>query len=568
MEDSYLASTKALDVPYITYPELLKRRASKTPEKAVYVFIDGENRRTVLTFGELYTKSAKFAKNLVHLGVKKNDIVGLSGRNVPEWLIANFGIQLAGGCPLYLTFYRKDGNDIVDLFRSVGNVKLLIFDPGLEEQNCAIVSKILEKISSLGKIDSNSVSTPEHVISFHSCDHLSFNHSMSDFYSDVDAELPRLDPEDLGGIFLSSGSMGIPKAIPHSHNAIVIMAHQYTFGVSTKHNQEDILYNDRKFSWSAGYPLWEIVSGGTRVVATHSFGSSSLAVLADTVSDIIQRENVTCAVLVPPVIDQLLKVDSPIKLKSIVILGVVGCPSVLSCVGKICDELADMYGMTEFGGLATGFYSADDVKNFKEKVLSVRPFPGVELKVTDENGYLVPVRQRGQIQVRSRKRFTGYLNHQSPLIENMLRTGWLNSEDGGFVTEEGSLVVEGRIKGLLQVYGIKIYPFQIENVMKYRNTISNVVVIPVVEKSTQYHVPCAAVIYHQGCNDTTENIQDFVREAFSVSKEDKLLEPLYVPQVVIEFKEFPLTSSGKPDRHAIAEAVRHKLDGTKYDYIH
>lgn len=62
MEDSYLASTKALDVPYITYPELLKRRASETPEKAVYVFIDGENRRTVLTFGELYTKSAKFAK--------------------------------------------------------------------------------------------------------------------------------------------------------------------------------------------------------------------------------------------------------------------------------------------------------------------------------------------------------------------------------------------------------------------------------------------------------------------------------------------------------------------------
>lgn len=84
----------------------------------------------------------------------------------------------------------------------------------------------------------------------------------------------------------------------------------------------------------------------------------------------------TCAVLVPPVIDQLLKVESPIKLKSIVILGVVGCPSVLGCVGKICDELADMYGMTKFGGLATGFYSADDVKNFKEKVLSVRPFPG------------------------------------------------------------------------------------------------------------------------------------------------------------------------------------------------
>lgn len=142
-----MASRKALDVPYITYPELLKRRASETPEKAGYIFLDGDNRRIVLTFSELYKKSAKFAKNLVHLGVKKGDVVGLSGRNVPEWLIANFGIQLAGGCPLFLTFHRKDGNDIVELFCSVGNVKLLIFDPGLEEQNCAIVSNILEKIS-------------------------------------------------------------------------------------------------------------------------------------------------------------------------------------------------------------------------------------------------------------------------------------------------------------------------------------------------------------------------------------------------------------------------------------
>lgn len=31
----------------------------------------------------------------------------------------------------------------------------------------------------------------------------------------------------------------------------------------------------------------------------------------------------------------------------------------------------------------------------------------------------------------------------------MLRIGWLNLEDGGFVMEEGFLVVEGRIKGLL-----------------------------------------------------------------------------------------------------------------------
>lgn len=84
-----------------------------------------------------------------------------------------------------------------------------------------------------------------------------------------------------------------------------------------------------------------------------------------------------------------MKVDFLIKFKSIVILGVVGCFFVFSCVGKNCDELVDMYGMIEFGGLVIGFYFVDDVKNFKEKVLSVWLFFGVELKVMDENGYFV-----------------------------------------------------------------------------------------------------------------------------------------------------------------------------------
>ena len=84
MEVSYLASNTAPAVPYTTYPELLRKWASKTPYKAAFIFVDKDLRRTVLSYRDLYENSTKFAKSLVHHGVKQGDIIGLSGRNVPE----------------------------------------------------------------------------------------------------------------------------------------------------------------------------------------------------------------------------------------------------------------------------------------------------------------------------------------------------------------------------------------------------------------------------------------------------------------------------------------------------
>ena len=328
MEASYLASNTAPAVPYTTYPELLRKWASKTTNKAGFIFVDKDLKRTVLSYSDLYENSTKFAKGLVHHGVKQGDIIGLSGRNVPEWLIANFGIQMAGGCPLYFSFHKKDGNDIVTLFQGVGKVKLLIFDPGVEEQNCAILSRIVEKMSTNVKLNSSSTNKLERVIAFYKNAHPSFNQSISDFYAiDVDIELPRLDPEDLGAILLTSGSMGISKAVPHSHHAILTICHHFFKSLSPQSEDEsenDILYNDRKFSWSAGYPLWEIFGGGTRVVATDAFTSSSLFSLTEAVAEIIKREKVTQAVLIQPVVDILMKEKIAIKLKKIVILGTVG----------------------------------------------------------------------------------------------------------------------------------------------------------------------------------------------------------------------------------------------------
>lgn len=127
MAGSYLKCDTVLDIPYTSFPDLLKRRAVETPNKAACVFFYENNERYVLAFGDLYDRATKFAKALVQMGVKRGDIIGVSGRNVPEWLVAYFGVQMAGGCSLCLPFQQNE-TQIIALLKSIGDVKLLIID--------------------------------------------------------------------------------------------------------------------------------------------------------------------------------------------------------------------------------------------------------------------------------------------------------------------------------------------------------------------------------------------------------------------------------------------------------
>ena len=60
---------------------------------------------------------------------------------------------------------------------------------------------------------------------------------------------PWIDPEDTAAIFLTSGSTGSPKLIPHSHFSLMVLGLQSVFahGANSKS-----LFNDRPFSWIEG----------------------------------------------------------------------------------------------------------------------------------------------------------------------------------------------------------------------------------------------------------------------------------------------------------------------------
>jgi long-chain-fatty-acid--CoA ligase ACSBG len=100
--------------------------------------------------------------------------------------------------------------------------------------------------------------------------------------------------------------------------------------------------------------------------------------------------------------------------------------------------------------------------------------PGTQIKIfsVDENGV-------GEICMRGRNVFMGYLHNESETIEVFDNEGYFHSGDLGFIDENGILDITGRIKELIiTAGGENISPVKIEiNIKEQCPILSNVVLI-------------------------------------------------------------------------------------------
>jgi acyl-CoA synthetase (AMP-forming)/AMP-acid ligase II len=93
-----------------------------------------------------------------------------------------------------------------------------------------------------------------------------------------------------------------------------------------------------------------------------------------------------------------------------------------------------------------------------------QPLPGVELRMVDPATMeTVPDRRVGEIWVRSPFNFTGYFNDRES-TEKALVDGWYRTGDLGYRSGE-SLYVAGRLKDVLIVGGVNVFPQDLEDLV-------------------------------------------------------------------------------------------------------
>jgi acyl-CoA synthetase (AMP-forming)/AMP-acid ligase II len=88
-----------------------------------------------------------------------------------------------------------------------------------------------------------------------------------------------------------------------------------------------------------------------------------------------------------------------------------------------------------------------------------RPFPGIAVRIVDEQGAALPDRRVGEIEVSGPSISRGYRGQGE-----VTHDGWLKTGDLGFV-DGGGLFVSGRIKDVVNVRGTKYHPEDLEPIV-------------------------------------------------------------------------------------------------------
>jgi fatty-acyl-CoA synthase len=124
-------------------------------------------------------------------------------------------------------------------------------------------------------------------------------------------------------------------------------------------------------------------------------------------------------------------------------------------VGMVVDEVdADLLAVLHRAVPAT--------RGHTRRLVSLgRPLQGLEVRVVDEDGSVLPARGVGVLEVRGETVTRGYTT-VAGFIAAQDERGWYDTGDLGYLTECGNVVVCGRLKDVIIMAGRNIYPTDIE----------------------------------------------------------------------------------------------------------
>jgi long-chain acyl-CoA synthetase len=203
--------------------------------------------------------------------------------------------------------------------------------------------------------------------------------------------------------------------------------------------------------------------------------------------------------------------------------------------------IGEGYGLTETAPLATG--NAAGPVNKPGTV--GRPYPGVALRVVDEQDRDVPPGTEGEVLVQGDCVFDGYWQRPAESAE-ALRGGWFHTGDIGVLDTDGYLTIVDRQKDMINNGGLKVWPREVEEVLYRHPAVREAAVVPLPDPYAGER-PLAFVALRAGQQASEADLIAYV---------DAHLAKFKVP-VRIEFRdELPKLPTGKVLRRVLRDEAR------------
>jgi len=320
--------------------------------------------------------------------------------------------------------------------------------------------------------------------------------------------IEEFEAEGIAVIMNTSATTGKFKSVPlrWKQFSAHVAASQKSIGVTELDN------------WLMILPMYHI--SGLTILMRSLFNGTQITILEkfdeEQVLTLIERGIINMISIVPTMLNRIVERIVKHKLR-VVLIGGEFIPKDLvekSIMRNI--HLYKTYGMTETTSQSTTF----SVLEYPEKIDSVGiPLENVDIHIgnPDENGI-------GEVLIKSPMLMDGYIGK-----ENI--AGYFNTEDVGYMDEDGFLNIVARRTNIIISGGENIYPKEIENILYAHQLINECVVVGHIDEEWG-HIPILYVVSTLNEHEILEYLSN-------------KLAKYKIPKKIIYLDELPKNSVGK-----------------------
>ncbi len=490
--------------------QVLDRTAARQPQKTAIIAKEEE-----LTFAALNQRVHAVAGHLQNEGVKQGERVGVLLPNCAAIPLSYFATQKIGAVTVILDA-RLKGKELQGVLRDA-DLKLLI-----------VHSQLLAGVE---KARAGNPSFPVWVVN---------GEGDQSFESKFKAlsntpSPPNLNSEDDALIVYTSGTTGDPKGVVM--NYINLAQFPPATAEAWKTDSQSIWGCILPMSHIVGPILCnEIVDKGSTLVIIDQFNPITLLAA-------IQTHGITIFPGVPALFQLLLAVPKlkdydTQSLRAAGIMGMTVPPPLLRAfkAAQPHIKVVQGYGLTETSPMIT----VVPLESADAKMGSIgRAVPGIEIKIVNDKGEVVPLGETGEIITRGPHVMKGYFRRPEATAER-IRDGWFYTGDIGKVDQDGYYYHLGRRDDLIISGGLNVYPAEVENIIYGFTAVQETIVFAMADKK-RGQVLGAAVVPRPGEKVTEKELLAYLRANLANFK---------VPQKIVIRESLPRTSSGKTIRDA------------------
>ncbi|MEB3103701.1 class I adenylate-forming enzyme family protein [Ferviditalea candida] len=509
---------------------LLNQALALDPEKEV--IYDGTRR---INYRELHEESDWIASAMSRLGIGKGDRIGVSLPNWHEFIVLYFAISKLGA--ILVPFNTRYREDEVEYILSNSGAKIVFFPQDADNLNHA------DKFIQI----SRRLDTLQHLIT------VRFQLDGMESYEDLlkkgkTAPPPAVDidpKEDLFAILYTSGTTGRPKGVMLTHKNQV---YQAIMGVERMLcTPEEVFLMPTPLFHVMGLTLsFRTVAIGARMVLMDKY-KPEIAL------SLIESEKVTYHPGVPTMF--ILELNHPsfgsYDLSSLRTGEMAAAPCPEEIVRRIrsdmgCNVMVG-YGLTETSPTLTQTNFADDDAMRAETV--GKAWPGVEIKIADEQRREVATGEVGELACRSIGLMKGYYQMPDKTAEAVDDEGWFYTGDLATKDEKGYIRIVGRKKEMVIRGGYNIYPREVEEIFYTHPKVLEIAVVGLPD-TVLGQISCAVIRLKPGETATTEEMRAFIKERIADYK---------VPDKFVFREQFPVTPSGKIKKVELQHELENEL---------